>query len=142
MPNGGQCSMLRMHLKQPGECILTVETFPAQVGKERLRDLIAMETVLNLNEAFCEHHRQKCVPANTRDGVKMMRQCDQVQVAAADLREEYHRVGSVRDGEDGALCVNAAGDDKCTRWASEGACNGNAGVHLIPLNSPCVCCKN
>lgn len=103
-----------------------------QVGKERLRDLIAMETVINLNEAFCEHHRKHCKPAITTDTAVIIRQCEEVAKAAAEVRDEYYRIGNVPDGEAGALCGNEAGDDQCNRWASEGACNGNAGA------TPCL----
>lgn len=104
--------------------------YTSQVGKERLRDLIAMETVMTLNEAFCEHHRKTCVPQHAQDGASILGQCDEVEKAAVELREEYYRIGNVQDGQNGALCGNDAGDQRCNLWASEGACNSNAGTTL------------
>jgi hypothetical protein len=89
-----------------------------------------METVLTLNEAFCENHRQHCAQDGTRDSLEITQQCERVDEAAAELRNEYYRIGSVRQGETGALCVNEAGDANCNLWASQGACNSNAGTVL------------
>jgi hypothetical protein len=107
-----------------------VETLFAltQIGRERLRDLISLETVLTLNEAFCENHRQNCAQDGTRDSWEIIQQCEQVDEAAAELRDEYYRIGKVRQGDAGALCVNEAGDAQCNLWASQGDCNANAGA--------------
>ena len=83
---------------------------------------------MTLNEAFCEHHRKACVPTDAGQELAILRQCDKVEKAAAELREEYYRIGNVRDGQAGALCGNEAGDAMCNRWVSQGACNSNAGT--------------
>lgn len=103
-----------------------------QVGRERLRDLLGIETVLTLNEAFCEHHRQKCLLKETQATFRIMQQCDQVTAASAELRDEYYRIGAVHPGEPGNLCVNEEADPMCNRWASEGSCNSNAGATESP----------
>ena len=85
---------------------------------------------MNLNEAFCEHHRRECVPKDAGEEPAILRQCDKVEEAAVELREEYYRIGNVRDGQAGALCGNDAGDAMCNRWASQGVCSSNAGTAI------------
>jgi len=49
-------------------------------GNELLRDLLAIEPIVTLNQAFCERHRMKCLPSE-----ELTRECDYVDKYAEEL---------------------------------------------------------
>jgi hypothetical protein len=98
-----------------------------QVGQERLRDLLTLETIITLNEAFCDLHRRRC-PSHPTDpaAVEIEIECGRVAAASDDLRRDLIRIGHVGRGEPGALCVDQ--DSRCPKWGKAGQCDANAGA--------------
>lgn len=90
-----------------------------------MRDLLSIEAILTLNEAFCEHHRDHCAPDISPEAAELLAQCDVVDVAAEELRKELYRV-SLLDGDD-ELCQDKE-TSKCTSWKAENQCISNAGA--------------
>jgi hypothetical protein len=53
-------------------------------GLELLRDLLAIEVLVTLNEAFCERHRHACPPSE-----ELERECGKAEAIAQELRDTY-----------------------------------------------------
>jgi hypothetical protein len=102
-----------------------------QEGNERLRDLIMLETINTINEAFCDVHRRHCpIGPDVPGAEQMLRECARAAALSDEVRRDLIRIGDVPGGMPGALCVNAAGDETCKRWAASGDCDSNAGVYV------------
>lgn len=100
-----------------------------QAGPQRLADLQAIETILTLNEAFCQHHRAHCVDVQKTVGsANIVAQCEAVQQASEELRAELWRVGSLTTPDEDALCQDRSSISDCKEWVRKGECVANAGV--------------
>ncbi|KAI7838943.1 hypothetical protein COHA_007303 [Chlorella ohadii] len=53
-------------------------------GLELMRDLLAIEVLVTLNEAFCERHRRACPPSD-----ELGRECSKAEAIAQELRDAY-----------------------------------------------------
>ena len=110
-------------------------TYLLQAGRQRLADLMAIETVLTLNEAFCQHHQTHCVVEQAADESSgLVAQCEQVEAASAELRAELWRVNSIASPDPGALCKDYDGAADCKTWVARGDCNSNPGASCSEVN--------
>lgn len=97
-------------------------------GEELLRDLLAIQVIVELNVAFCERHQVQC-PASEQ----LEKECTyakelETELDAAFIEVEYQiSVDSCKDH-----------DKRCKIWADAGECDGNPG---FMTNNCKVACK-
>lgn len=99
-------------------------------GFQLLRDLLAIEVPVTLNQAFCEHHRQFCVPSE-----ELERECALVDEYGAELTAALAKIEKNLPDP----CQNL--ESRCTRWAREGECDKNAGYMITTCPLACKICK-
>ena len=70
--------------------------------QNRLTDVMAMETVNTLNEAFCEHHRLNCPGIETEE--VYVKECGIVREIAEEIHQELIRLSLIPSNMKGAIC--------------------------------------
>lgn len=104
-----------------------------QAGPKRLADLLSIDTMLTLNQAFCEHHREHCTEEKSTEGKEhLMALCDAVTEASNALRKDLWRVGNIKTPDPHALCQDHGRPALCKDWVDRGECIAN------PSTSHCV----
>mmetsp|Transcript_18843 Transcript_18843/g.47580 ORF Transcript_18843/g.47580 Transcript_18843/m.47580 type:complete len:587 (-) Transcript_18843:329-2089(-) len=105
-------------------------TLPAdQPHLERLRDLLAIETVSALNQALCRRHVARC-PASA----ELSTRCGQVMALAREVEDALQEV--LKEG--GAPCEDM--DKYCGDWAEHGECEKNPGFMSVSCRPACHLC--
>jgi hypothetical protein len=99
-------------------------------GSLLLRDLLAVETPITLNAAFCERHRKKCPVSAQLD-----EECGRAERLWAELRERM-------PGAEAAAAARGCEDKdaRCGKWAAAGECEKNAGFMRSSCRVACGLC--
>ncbi|KAK9819905.1 hypothetical protein WJX72_003823 [[Myrmecia] bisecta] len=100
-------------------------------GFELMRDLMAVETIITLNAAFCEHHRAHCPPSE-----ELERECGKVADMEDALTRMFAQLAPVLANE----CSDR--DSRCQMWADGGECLSNPGYMLKSCEKACGHCYN
>lgn len=102
-----------------------------QTGKLRFGDLITLEFVNTLNEAFCERHAKHCLLEDGTVHPTVQRECKKTFDLAEEIRLEYLALGSVTQNTTDSLCQDQMGE--CDLWAEAGECINSGGVPSTTL---------
>jgi hypothetical protein len=101
-----------------------------QTGLARYGQLIVLEFVNTLNEAFCDLHAARC--PDVSDSEEFLRECGHVQELAEEIRLDMMAMGRAAPPDDASLCFNR--HPKCDDWVQE--CDSNAGVLMLSRSCP------
>lgn len=100
-------------------------------GEELLRDLLAIQVIIELNVAFCERHLVNCLPSE-----QLQKECAyakelETELDAAFVDVEYQiSIESCKDH-----------DTRCKMWADAGECDANPGFMTNNCKVACKRCK-
>eukprot|EP01025_Chloroclados_australasicus_P052133 TRINITY_DN6067_c1_g1_i1.p1 TRINITY_DN6067_c1_g1~~TRINITY_DN6067_c1_g1_i1.p1 ORF type:complete len:651 (-),score=58.20 TRINITY_DN6067_c1_g1_i1:656-2545(-) len=105
-----------------------------QMGMEYLRDLLGIETIVTLNNAFCEHHLANC--PKQRD---LEKECKIAKDMEKELLQEYRDLDAVPAGSPGSWCSDMQA--KCAEWAADNQCEENPGYMTMYCKASCQSCR-
>jgi len=86
-----------------------------QGSTRRLTDVLAVETINTLNEAFCAHQAAHC--PGVGDNGEYVRECGRVRELAKEVRQELLRMERVPKNQAEAVCKYE--ERACANWAEQ-----------------------
>eukprot|EP00884_Botryococcus_braunii_P008933 jgi/Botrbrau1/18040/Bobra.0062s0028.1 len=99
-------------------------------GLDLMRDLLAVEPIIILNAAFCEHHVAHCPVSE-----ELATECGKVADMLAELDSRY---STLQFDLLHAECADR--DERCVRWAQDGECIANPGYMSTSCRKSCGKC--
>eukprot|EP01026_Neomeris_dumetosa_P046542 TRINITY_DN39642_c1_g1_i4.p1 TRINITY_DN39642_c1_g1~~TRINITY_DN39642_c1_g1_i4.p1 ORF type:complete len:400 (-),score=44.28 TRINITY_DN39642_c1_g1_i4:273-1445(-) len=105
-----------------------------KMGLEYLKDLLGIETIITLNNAFCEHHVAHCPKSS-----QILEECQVAKEMEKELDQEYRDMEAAPRGSPGSWCIDT--HDKCEQWAKQNQCSDNPGYMIMYCKVSCNVCR-